>query len=337
MRIIIFTAIIFTVTLLSCKQTTNKVSNLSNEKQSLLTIDSLTTLIGENPDDATLYAQRSKLYAGKGEITNAVRDMIFANKIDSLNPEYYIVLSDLYLSLGKSEVVNDLLLKANRLIPDNKDILYRLGKLYFYIQDYKNAIKYLNKAIEQDDYFAEAWFTKGLVYSEINKKDVAIKSFQFATERNPDYYNAYIQLGLLYSEKQDSLALSYYDNALRIKPDSYDALYGKAIFYQNTGNVKQAEKNYRYILKNISDSLPEIYFNLGYINMVDLEDYKTAVSKFDSAIFIKPNYFQAVYNKAFCYEQLQYFEKAKYFYNQTLAINPDYNLAKEGLKRVNKD
>jgi tetratricopeptide (TPR) repeat protein len=141
----------------------------------------------------------------------------------------------------------------------------------------------------------------------------------------------------LFSEKQDSLALSYYNNALRIKPDSYDALYGKAIFYQNTGNIRQAEKTYRYILDNISESLPEIYFNLGYINMIDLEKYQVAISKFDSALMIKPDYFQAIYNKAFCYEQLKNYQKAKQFYNQILTIYPDYNLAKKGLDRINKN
>jgi tetratricopeptide (TPR) repeat protein len=167
--IIIFAIALFSVALLSCGDVTS--SKTGDSKQSdLLTIDSLTFLIQKNPHDAKLYAQRSKLYADSGKLNNAVKDMIFANKIDSLNPEYYIVLSDLYLSLGKSEVVNDLLIKANHLIPNNKDILFRLGRLYFYIQDYKKAVEYLNKTIEVDNYFAEAWFVKGLVYSELGKR-----------------------------------------------------------------------------------------------------------------------------------------------------------------------
>ena len=330
--------IVFAITsflFISCNQNkSNSFESKSNIKSDSIKIDSLTKLIKRNPKKASLYANRSQLFIAQGELTNAIKDLVIANTIDSLNAEYYIELSDFYLRLGKSEVVNSLLQKGNKLIPDNRDILYRLGNLYFYIQDYNKAVEYLNQAIEIDRFYAPAYFSKGLVYYEIGKTDIAIKNFQTAVEREPDYYDAYIQLGLLYLEKSDSLALDYYENALRLSPASYEALYGKAMFYQKTKMLNDAIKTYRNILNNLDGDFPMVYFNLGYINMIYYEDYKTAISQFDSALIPEPKFIEAVYNKGFCYEQLNNQKKAIELYNQALEIQPDYDLANKGLIRL---
>ncbi len=330
--IIIVIAIISTI---ACRQnsTSNKNTQTVEQPDSLRT-DSLTKLIDKNPKNAALYAERSKLHISQGHLTEAIKDLIFANQIDSLNPEYYLYLSDFYLRLGKSAVVNSILLKGNRLIPDNKDILYRLGNLYFYIKDYKKSFQYLNKALEVDMYFAKAYFSKGLVYNELRNTKKATENFQFAVEREPDYYDAYIQLGLIFSEKNDSLALDYYENALRLIPDSYEALYGKAMFYQQNERFEDAQKIYKYMLSNLEPELSAVYFNTGYIDMIYYNDYKNAIIHFDSALIYKPKYIEALNNKAFCYEKAGNNKRARENYKKVLEIIPNYDLAVKGLNRL---
>jgi len=315
------------------KQTQTGVS-LSTETTDSLKIDSLSKLIERNNHKADLYAERSKLYAEQGKITYAIKDLVFANKLDSLNPEYYLILADFYLGMGKSEMVNSVLQKGNNYVPNNKDILYRLGTLYFYIQDYKKAMAYLNEAQDIDNYFAEVYFTKGLIFNELGNNSKAIEAFQFAVEREPEYYDAYIQLGLLFSEKQDSIALDYFNNALRLIPDSYEALYGKAIFYQNQEKPESAQRIYRYMLNNLSRNLPGVHFNLGYIEMLYYGEYTVALNYFDSALLVKPNYFEALNNKAFCYEKLGKISEARNHYKKVLELQPNFELAIKGLNRL---
>lgn len=333
-KLVTYIVIILIITIACQEKPSQTIKKYSIEQSDSIKIDSITNLINNNSQSAELYAQRSQLYINQGKLTSAIKDLIFANQIDSLNPEHYLHLSDFYLRMGKSDVVNDILQKGNRLIPNNKDILYRLGNLYLYIQDYKKSNGYLNEAVKVDRYFAEAWFSKGLVYTELGNTSEAIKYFQIAVEREPDYYDAYIQLALLYAEKADSIAIDYYDNALRLIPDSYEAIYGKAIFYQKNEQPANAQELYRYIIDNINSNLPEVFFNMGYIDMIYYEDYKNAISRFDSALTIYPVYIEAVYNKAFCYEKLGNKNKAYENYKNALKIDSQYDLAIYGLNRL---
>lgn len=334
MKNLVYVAIISWIAFLACNTDTSQSKVPITMQSDSVKIDSITQLINKNPRKASLYAERSKLMMDKGLMNKAIIDLVIANQIDSLNPEYYLNLSDFYLRIGKSEVVNDILQKGNKLIPENKDILYRLGNLNLYIQDYKKANEYLNKALEIDRYFAEAYFSKGLLYNETGNKDKAIENFQFAVEREPEYYDGYIQLALLYAEKSDSLALDYYDNALRIIPASYEALYGKAYFYQEIEQLENAIKSYNYILENIEGVFPEVYFNLGYINMLFYADYMEAIKQFESATIAEPQFFEAWYNVGYCYEQIGNKVEASKNYKKSLEIKPNYDLAIKGLNRL---
>lgn len=322
---------------LSCTQKSNQNKLPANNYSSdSLKIDSLSELISNKPTNGSYYAERSTLYLKLGKMEDAIKDLIFANSLDSLNPDYYVRLAEFYLRLGKSEIVNEVLQRGNRLIPNDKNILYNLGKLHFFIRDYKQALGYLNQAIKLDNYFAEAYFTRGLVYSESGNSKLAIENMQIATNRNPDYYDAYIQLGLMFAQKGDSLALQYYDNALNLLPDSYDAWYGKAMFYQENDNIDKAMELYTAMLDNISRDLPEIHFNMGYIQMMHYEDYLTAIQQFDTALVQYPLYIDAIYNQGYCYEALGNTNQAIQMYQKAVDNHPDYQLAIEGLQRLKK-
>lgn len=325
----------FFLTLAACNQP--KTSQSGQEGKPLsdsLRIDSITQLIRENPRETELYSNRADIYLELGNLASAMNDLTIANRLDSLNPIYYIKLADFYLQLGKSETINSLLLKGNKLIPNNKEILYRLGNLYFYIQDYKKALTYLNQATELDPFYAQAFFTKGLVFIETGNIPKAITSLQIAVDREPDYYDAYMQLGLLFAAKSDSLAVAYYNNALRIIPDSYEALYAKAMFYQQTKKLDQAIATYQYLLNEVSNEFHYVHFNLGYIEMTYYGEYERAIAYYDSALIYNPIFPDALCNRAFCYEKTGKKEEARANYMKALEQSPNYPLAIKGLNRL---
>ena len=337
MRLYLVFIVAILVACISCKNKNSESENIRTiELPDSIKIDSLTNLIIKNPKKADLYAERSDIQFRQGEINKAINDLLIANSLDSLNPDYYIKLADFYLQLGKSEVINKILMKGNHLIPDNKDILYRLGNLYFYIQDYKKAMAFLNHAKNIDPYFAEVYFTKALVLKEIGDTVRAVENLQIAVEREPNYYDAYVQLGLLYAIKSDSIALDYYDNAINIVPNSYDAYYGKAYFYQQNERPEEAIKIYNEMLRVLSNELPAVYHNLGYIEMVYYANYSDAIVYFDSSLMYSPVYPQAYYNKGYSYEQLNNFNEARKAYSKALEQAPNYDLAISGLNRLDK-
>jgi len=74
----------------------------------------------------------------------------------------------------------------------------------------------------------------------------------------------------------------------------------------------------------------ELFFKLGNLSDAD-EDYIAAIASYDKAIEIKPDYYQAWYNRGIILDGLGIYEEAITSYNQAVAIKPDsyqvwYNL-----------
>lgn len=307
--------------------------NIGTNPDSLL-LDSLTNLIQSNPYRSEYYNQRSIVYESMGKLTASLNDLDKALQLDTLNVDYMVRLSDKYLQFGQSQKTRELLLKAEQIEDQSVEVLYRLGNLYFYVQDYKTAASYLRRAKDADPFHAPTYFTFGMIYKERRDTLKAIEQFQIAVEREPKYYDAYMMLGALYSGFGDSLAIDYFNNALEVLPASYEAMYSKAFFYQQNEQPEKAIKQYNQMLDGNRDKYQYVFFNLGYIEMIFYNEFEKAISYFDSALTIQPDYAAAYTNKGFCFENLYKIDSAKGNYIKALELQPDLEVAKLGLKRL---
>jgi tetratricopeptide (TPR) repeat protein len=70
--------------------------------------------------------------------------------------------------------------------------------------------------------------------------------------------------------------------------------------------------------------------------MIYFKQYEKAIAFFDSSLATKPDYVEAVYNKGYCYEKLNKSEKAREFYIQAKNMVTNYQLAIDGLNRLDK-
>ncbi|MBE9468914.1 MAG: tetratricopeptide repeat protein [Bacteroidetes bacterium] len=324
----------------SCNEAENKkISDKQSteiEPTDSLKIENLSNKIRETPKDDNLFYERSKLYFTKGDIANATNDLEIAIKLDSLKAKYYTQLSEYQLLKGDSKASKTSLEKCIKLFPNNTDALLKLSNIYLYVKEYKNSFKYLSKVERIDKHIAQTYFIKGLIYKELNKPDDAIKNLQIAVDNEPNYYEAYMLLGLLYAEKNDSIAIDYYKNAIKIIPNSVEAHYNTAFFYQKNKKYKKAIDKYNYFLDNIDSTQQAVYYNIGYIYLIYLNEYKKAISYFSKAINYDSKYFQAYYNRGYCYELLKQYGKAKKEYQKSLEIYPNYELSINALNRLDK-
>jgi tetratricopeptide (TPR) repeat protein len=313
----------------------------SNKKSYVLTdsvknsAEQLTELIKQHPDDANLYYNRASLYMKKGDSGSALNDMLNAVRIDSSKSEYFLFLGDIYFSkLFIAQAVSSFQ-KSAELDPKNIAAELKLAELFLYLKQYQQCLDHADNALRIDKTNAKAYFIKGFMYKETKDTARAISSFQTAVEQNPNYFDSYIQLGNLLAQKKNSLALSYYDHALQIKKDDPEALYGKAMYYQGNDSVETAEKIYQKILEANPD-YKEALFNLGYIALLYRNDYKNAVEYFNAVARLDTNDVRAYYNRGLTFEQMKQKDLAETDYRTALRKSPDYELAKEGLKRLGK-
>ncbi len=321
----------------SCKQKTDEKS-----EEAELPLDSVATenrlkelndLIGKNPEDANAYFSRSQIFSQRNIIQQAYFDATKATQLDSTKPEYFLHLADICFRGLQIPKAISAFEKCLQLDPKNLEANLKLSELYMYLKAYPKSIQYANDALRIDDKKAKAYFIKGFVYKESGDTSRAISSFSTAIEVDPDNYDSYIQLGLIYGARGNDLAIQYYTNALRLRPSSEEALYNRGFYYQETGKLEKAEEDYRTILsKNSNHS--EAYYNLGFIALVNKENYPEAIKQFSSAIRANQNYVEAFYNRGMAYESTGDITSAIKDYRSALAIFPNYGLALDRLKEL---
>lgn len=297
--------------------------------------EQLTELIKQHPDDANLYYHRASLYMKNRDASSALNDMLNAVRTDSSRAEYFLLLGDIYFSkLFIAQAVSSFE-KCLALDPKNITAELKLAELFLYLKKYDDCIQHADNALRIDKTSGKAYFIKGYMFKETKDTARAISSFQTAIEQNPAYFDAYIQLGNLLTQKKNPLALTYYDRALQLQKNNPEALYGKAIFYQENDSVDAAEKIYQKILEANPD-YKEALFNLGYINLIYRQNYKKAVEYFTAVSRLDTGDVRAFYNRGLSFEQMKRKDLAEEDYRKALQMSPDYELAQEGLKRLGK-
>ncbi|MEQ9187258.1 MAG: tetratricopeptide repeat protein [Cryomorphaceae bacterium] len=322
------------IVITACQENNTAKLDTGNELRIVDPFDSINTLIKQSPNNPDLYFQRARMHYDQRDLETSMNDVGRALKLDSNNTDYYMLLADLKLIAKESRASRDALLKAYAIAPNDIDVLLRLGELYMIVRDADESFKYLNEALRLDVYNATAYRLKGFNYKYMADTANAVSSFQTAVEQDPQDYDSYLQLGLLYSSVGNELAEDYYNNALKVRPQSVEALYAKGLFLQTVNRSRNAIETYDEIL-SIAGSYFDAWYNKGYVYMVQLEKYDSASYCFSRAIEFGPtNYVEAYYNRGLAFEQAGNLEKSKENYRAALKINPQYDLAALGLGRL---
>ena len=214
----------------------------------------------------------------------------------------------------------------------NPEPSLKLAELNLFLEDYEKVYLYSNNAIQLDKYNAKAYFIKG--FAQLEQKDTlkAIVNLQKATDNDPEYYDAFIMLGHIFDLKNDPIAGNYFKTAVRIRPTSVEARYNYGMWLQEHKLLEDALVQYDALLA--IDPKKNAWFNIGYINLVYLQNYKTAIDKFSKAIECDPGYAEAFYNRGLAYEELKQYKNAEEDYKKALKIRTNYENAITALNRI---
>jgi len=263
----------------------------------LSVFDSLNKQIKLHPDNALLYNERANFFLVAGDHNKALGDVNKALQLDSVSSSIWVTLADVYFAMERFVDSREMLLKAINLDPKNTSAMLKLARLYLIYKDYATAMKYINSSLVIDPMLKDAYFMKGVAYAEGGDTTKAIYNYQKAVESDPQFYDAWIELGNLFSATGKPLAENYYRNAYDLDTNNTHAIYIMAYYYQESGNFENAEYYYQSLLNKEKNK--NALFNLGYINMVYKQNYTAAISFFQQALDIDPDYTDALFNLAY--------------------------------------
>ena len=331
MKIYTLLLLFFLSTLFACNTNSSKPDEVDTQKE--YSFEELNTLLLKDSTNAFLLNQRAQKYLEQKKIKEAFLDANQAARLDTNNAAYYVTVADVLLSMNRALNAKYALEKAVVKDPENEEAKLKLAEIYYIIRQYDKAMKQVDDVMRANPGNAKAIFIKSMSFKELGDTLNAINGFEKLIETDENNYDAYMQLGVIYSNLKNPVAVDYFSNAIRIKPDSEEAWYGKAYYFQLDGQLDRAIQEFTEML-TVKPCNIRAHFNLGYIHLVELNVFQQAIKHFDDAIACDPEFTKAIYNKGVAYESLGDIGNAKKFFSEALQINPDYQLAKDGLKRL---
>ncbi len=244
--------------------------------------------------------------------------LIKAAELSPYRYNYRVSLAKYYLSQAQSET----------LIAGRK-------KNYQLIHDYIDQS--INQAVAAQAANPKSVVTQetlGMIYRDIrlltqDSEPWAIKSFNQALELEPTNPVLTCELAKAYLNNGDvAEAGTYFNKALELKSDYYDAEFGLAKVYLQNKKDSLAIDLLNQLAAVVID--PEIYYEQGryYFNHGEID---RAIEKFKQALRISPDYANADYSLALAYQNKGDQAQALKFFKKVLELNPE---DEEVVKRV---
>ena len=289
--------------------------------------------LAKDSTNASAWFAKGKYYMNRKDYDQSIAPLERATQLDSTKKEYYLSLADACYFANQTFGTKTALEKLVALYPEDETGNFKLAELMFYVKHYDDAMKYASKVTKINPENLQGYFLQGMIQKEKGDTAQAIKFFTICTDKNAKNYDAYMQLGILNSAKRNKIALEYFNSALKLNPNSTEAEYAIAMYYQELPDYDKAIETYTAMIQKNPNNRDAL-FNLGYIHQVNLNVPKQAIKHYNDLIAKFPQDYKAIYNRGVCFEKLGDINAAKLDYQKAIDIMPSYNKAREGLKRV---
>jgi len=165
--------------------------NIKDEYVEIIFKDDLAQLHGERYQNVVKLCEEGKLKKAKQKIRQLIRE---APNVS----EYYRILGQIQSDQGQQEKGIDTLIDALRWDPNNEWALIMMGNIYArHKDDITTAMKYYEKAIENNPKDGIALNNVGANLMQLGKTAEAIPYFEKAIELNPNYPNTHYALAMV--------------------------------------------------------------------------------------------------------------------------------------------
>ena len=292
--------------------------------------------IDKHPKKAENYYKRANYYYLHKEIDKGVADMQTAIRLQPDSSKYYVMLSDLYFAQHETDLTEEMLLKAISKDEDNNEARLKLAELQFLTRQYEDCGKTIDEAVLRQPHNPKAYLTKAFMLKEMQDTVGYLRMLQLVIDQDPNEVKAYSELGLFYQRKNDPIAVSYYQNGLKVDPKNVELHYNLGKMFQDMDKLEEAEQEYKTAISIDSTHIPSLN-NLGYLYLDDsLRRYNEAVDLFTQVLLINPQFVYAVCNRGVAYEYLGNYVAARKDYEEALKLSTNFEPAIKGLNRLDK-
>jgi tetratricopeptide (TPR) repeat protein len=220
--------------------------------------------------------------------------------------------------------------------PRSSALLYNLGVAFAEAGNAAAAADYYQRAIDLNPHYTSAIINLGNVFEHQGNYSQAADLYRRAIAldaRDPDAWvnlgNVYLQLNLT------EVAKNAYEKALALRSNDVEAMINLGAARQRSGDFSGAEQAYRRAIAADPHQAPA-YCDLGAL-FLQLGNAEAAREQLSKALEQDAGYAPAYFNLGVVYEQTGRRELAAEMYRKALEIQPDYQRARAGLDRMQRE
>ena len=295
-------------------------------------IQQLTLLIQNQPNDATLYLDRAKMYDFHEDYEAARQDVLSAIQLDSNFVDAWHLLADIELDNYNSFDALKIMETAALRFPGNMNTLLKLSEFQLILKQYDDALATVQNVLQISPTNAEAFFMRGLISKERLDTAGAIRNMKLATREDPEIIDAWLILGELTLAQGKAEALDYFSAILEVDPNNEPARFGIGQFWLEQNNFEKALNTYQE-LQQLNQFDPNVYFNIGIVYL-EIDSLQEALEHFELSIKSDPSFSTAYLYRGFSNELMGNIDEAIIDYENTIKIDPADERAIEGLRRL---
>lgn len=149
------------------------------------------------------------------------------------DPDAYNYLAKIYLEQNNTDLAIENYKKAIEFNPNFFEANFELGKIYYSMNDYKNASKYLTNASNLQVENVEALSLTAECYKMTGHADDAIIIFEKILEQEPNSAFASAKIGEIYYQRLDyKKAIPYLEDAIQLVNDENTAMQLAKAYYE---------------------------------------------------------------------------------------------------------
>lgn len=203
--------------------------------------------------------------------------------------------------------------------PNNSNTYYQRA-LYFYKEaEFDQALNDLDRALEVDSMVAEYYYVKGNIYYDDKRFKEAYVSYQKAVERDDKHDNAILKLSQIeLILKNYDLAIEMVNKALRINPMNPVAYYLKGFIYLDVNDSATAVSSFQTAIE-VDPNYYDAYIILGKVWANS--NPEIAETYYDQAIALQEDNIEALYNKGVLYQDNDRYLDCYPVYDKIISID----------------
>jgi predicted O-linked N-acetylglucosamine transferase (SPINDLY family) len=214
--------------------------------------------------------------------------------------------------------------------PLNFLALYILGLVYGGMENHRQAVVYLKRAVALNQYDASLLYNLANALIKIKHHSDAKSYLENVLSIDPSNSEAWMSLGICYIKTSDyPSALSAFNSAISINPNYFEAILNKGACLKNLGQFDEALKTYNYLI-SLKPDYAEAYLNMGVV-FKEISQHELALEAHKKALIINSSLVDAWINLANTQQELSLMDEAKNAYRKALLLQPNSLLAKWGL------